>query len=257
VIPADPLSVNQNFSSPLSEPTLPRRTVLVRLGATLAAWPVLGIAACASSNRGAGNLPEVAWPATARPVRTPPAPARASTPKYAVPDPTSTSVISRSEWAKSAPVPSLMDPMMPVNKITLHHDGMPSGFNSTSRDAAAAHMERIRLAHRDRNFGDIGYHFVIDPAGRIWAGRPLNWQGAHVKDQNPGNLGICFMGNYEIQQPNHAQLVAAERFVGQAMRHYNIRVRSVYTHRELAPTACPGRYLQPQLVGLRQSRSLA
>ena len=237
---------------------LPRRAALLRLGATLAALPMLGIAACASSKRQA-DLPNVTWPngPRANPVAARPVTTAISPPQYAVPVTGNISVIKRNEWAKSAPVPSLMDPMLPVNKITLHHDGMPSGFTSTDKAAAAAHVERIRLAHRDRNFGDIGYHYLIDPAGRVWQGRELKWQGAHVKDQNPGNLGICFMGNYEFQQPNQAQLATAQLFVSEAMRYYNVRVTAVYTHRELAPTACPGRYLQPQLVGLRKSGSLA
>lgn len=163
-----------------------------------------------------------------------------------------TGVIPRSSWAKGAPVPSLMDPMLPVNRITLHHDGM-NAFTSQSQSDAADRLERIRVAHRGRNFGDIGYHYLIDPAGRVWEGRPLNWQGAHVANQNPGNLGICLMGNYEEQYPTETQLAAVERFVAAQMRRYDVPVSRVFTHRELAPTACPGRNLQPKLVSIRRS----
>lgn len=246
-----------HHSQDSADPRLPRRDVLVRLSASIAALPLISLAACASSRRDA-NLAEVAWPKGPRPT---PANHTSTSSTYTpppAPTPSSSmSVIRRSEWAKGGVIPSRMDPMQPVNKITLHHDGMPSGFTSTDKYAAAAHAERIRQAHLDRGFGDVGYHYMIDPAGRVWQGRELKWQGAHVKDQNPGNLGICFMGNYELQQPNQAQLATAQVFISDAMRYYSVRVTSVRTHREMAPTACPGRYLQPRLDSLRSSGSLA
>jgi hypothetical protein len=159
-------------------------------------------------------------------------------------------VIARSSWAGGAPVPALMDRMLPVNKITLHHDGM-NAFTSASQADAAERLENIRLAHRGHNWGDIGYHYVIDPAGRVWEGRPLMYQGAHVRDQNEGNLGVCVLGNFERQAPNQAQLNTVEHFVAALMTRYRVGVRNVYTHRELAATACPGRNLQPRLVSMR------
>ena len=243
-----------NPSNTPGDRPLPRRALLVRVGATLSALPLLGLAAsCASSQRDA-KLPDPVWPKQPPPIYTPPPSPQVVTKASPV---GTTGVIPRTQWAKGAPIPSRMDPMLPVNKITLHHDGMPSAFTSTSQAAAAEHLESIRKAHLERGFGDVGYHFLIDPSGRVWAGRDLRWQGAHVKDQNEGNLGICIMGNYEIQRPNQAQLQSAQRFVAQAMRYYNVRVNAVYTHREMAPTACPGRYMQPELVAIRRSGSLA
>jgi len=246
-----------NHPIPSGENGLNRRTLLIRVGATLSALPLVALAAsCASSQRDA-KLPDPVWPKDAGPAYKPtPIPPKTEVVTKSSPVGT-TNVIPRSQWAKAAPIPSRMDPMLPVNKITLHHDGMPSSFTSTSQSAAAEHLESIRKAHIERGFGDVGYHFLIDPAGRVWAGRDLRWQGAHVKDQNPGNLGICIMGNYEIQRPNSTQLQATQVFVVQAMRYYNVPVSRVYTHRELAPTACPGRYMQPELVSMRRSSSLA
>ncbi len=146
-----------------------------------------------------------------------------------------------------------MDRMRPIYRITVHHDGM-TAFTSVSEQAAAERLENIRRAHRGHNWGDIGYHYLVDPAGRVWEGRPLTWQGAHVKNQNEGNLGVCVMGNYENQQPNEAQLRAVERFVAEMMTRHSVRVGNVYTHREMAATACPGRNLQPRLVAMRGTR---
>ncbi len=170
--------------------------------------------------------------------------------------PPTSGVVARAQWAQGQPVPRLMDPMKPIRRITIHHDGM-SAFTYTSKPAAAQRVEAIRLAHRSRNWGDIGYHYLIDPHGRVWEGRPLDWQGAHVAAQNEGNLGICVMGNYEIQRPNARQVQALERFVAAQMRHYRIPTSNVHTHRELASTACPGRHLQPRVDGIRASGPVA
>ena len=181
-----------------------------------------------------------------KPGATPPAPASSTTAWRAAP------VQRRSAWAGGVVVPRFMVQMQPVTQITLHHDGM-SRFEATDERQVAARLELIRRAHRNRNFGDIGYHYLVDPAGRVWEGRPLTWQGAHVARQNQGNLGICCLGNFEKQSPTEAQLLAVEAFAMSQMRRFNVPVARVFTHRELAPTACPGRNLQPRLLAMRRS----
>ncbi|MCA9292704.1 MAG: N-acetylmuramoyl-L-alanine amidase [Phycisphaerales bacterium] len=163
-----------------------------------------------------------------------------------------TPVRARSSWASEGVAPRLMVRMQPVTRITLHHDGM-TRFTATGEREVAARLELIRRAHRNRNFGDIGYHYLVDPAGRVWEGRQLQWQGAHVANQNPGNLGICCLGNFEEQTPTEAQVRAVESFAISQMHRFNVPVNRVYTHRELAATVCPGANLQPRLLAMRRS----
>ena len=161
--------------------------------------------------------------------------------------------ISRSTWAKGQPIPRNMNRMLPVRYITIHHDGM-TPFTSTSRNSAALRLETIRKSHLRRDggrWGDIGYHFAIDPAGRLWQGRPLTWQGAHVKARNEGNIGVVVLGNYERQIVNGAQVAAIETTLRLLMRKYNVPVSRVRTHQEWAATACPGRTLQQVMVNIR------
>ena len=165
-------------------------------------------------------------------------------------------LVQRSSWSRGNPVPSLMDRMVPINRVTVHHDGMTS-FTTTAQSAAAARIEAIRRAHRGQNWGDIGYHFLIDPSGRVWEGRPLAWQGAHVKNNNEGNIGICVLGNYERQRVTDRQVYALDNFLASTMRQYGIAKNRVYTHRELRSTACPGRSLQARMDSLRNSRGSA
>ena len=165
--------------------------------------------------------------------------------------------ISRSSWAKGRPIPTNMKRMLPARYITIHHDGM-SAFTSTSKSSAASRLETIRKSHLRRDggrWGDIGYHFAIDPAGRLWQARSLTWQGAHVKAKNEGNIGVVVLGNYEQQSVNGAQAAAINSTLRTLMNTFKVPVSRVRTHQEWAATACPGKSLQQVMVGIR-GRSL-
>lgn len=160
-------------------------------------------------------------------------------------------VMPRSGWTRAQPIVSDTKPMNGISRITVHHDGM-NPFLSTSQAAASQRLEAIRRAHVSANgWADIGYHYVIDPAGRVWEARPLQLQGAHVKDNNEHNLGVMMLGNYDQQAPTNASAKALDDFVAAMMRRYRVPVSRVYTHQEIRPTACPGRSLQRVMEGTR------
>lgn len=154
-------------------------------------------------------------------------------------------VMARYDWTRSSPVGSRVNPMTKLRFITVHHDGM-SPFYATSKAAVAARIELIRAGHVNRRgWGDIGYHFTIDRAGRIWEARSLGLQGAHVKDHNEGNIGVLCLGNFEEQVPSTAQVRALESFVKTLHARYGITRGGVKTHQDWAPTKCPGKHLLP------------
>lgn len=246
------------------ENAISRRAALQRglIGAAaLSSVSALLVGCSSGSSQRRADLPGVKWPdeplrgstKTWRPLAE--SPSARPLPQAPVVDIPS-GVIPRSAWAKGALVPQLMDRAQRYYRITVHHDGM-SPFTATDQYSAATRLELIRQSHRKRDFGDIGYHYLIDPAGRIWQGRPLEWQGAHVRANNQGNLGICMLGNYQQQSPTSTQLAALDRFVAEQMRIYNIRVQNVVTHQELAPTLCPGAKLQAAMVRSRKAGQLA
>jgi N-acetyl-anhydromuramyl-L-alanine amidase AmpD len=137
--------------------------------------------------------------------------------------------------------------------VTIHHDGMPPVQLRSQRDVADR-LSQIRHLHVDnQGWGDIGYHYIVDPQGRVWEGRPISWQGAHVANQNPGNVGVMCLGNFEVQAPTRAQVDALDAFVGSLSRRYSVSVSRIVTHQELAPTLCPGRNLQRHMDSTRAS----
>ncbi|WP_200761481.1 peptidoglycan recognition protein family protein [Poriferisphaera corsica] len=141
-----------------------------------------------------------------------------------------------------------------INAITVHHDAIL--MDKCSYQIAARRMESIRGGHAS-SWADIGYHYCIDREGRIWEGRPISLQGAHVKKNNPHNIGIMVMGHFNKQQPSRAQLNALTGFIKQLQRKHRISAKKIYTHQELMPTACPGKHLQRYMVSIRKNRTLA
>lgn len=161
--------------------------------------------------------------------------------------------ISRSNWTRTGPAKSKVNAMNGASKITIHHEGW-TPVNFTSKSATAERIEKIRKFHTgpDRRWGDIGYHYIVDRAGRVWEGRPIQYQGAHVRNNNEHNVGILVLGNFEKQSPSSAQLKGLYSTVDALAKKHKVKTALVRSHREINPTTCPGKNLQNQMNGLRR-----
>jgi N-acetyl-anhydromuramyl-L-alanine amidase AmpD len=147
--------------------------------------------------------------------------------------------------------------MDPVDRITIHHEGW-TAINFDDAASAAERLDLIRKSHIQRlGAGDIGYHFVIDRAGRLWQGRECFYQGAHVRSNNEGNIGVMVLGNFDIQTPTDMQISTLSDTLVKLIKQYRVRSNRVYTHREINPTDCPGANLQPRTIALRAEASRA
>jgi len=159
-------------------------------------------------------------------------------------------VYTRQQWAKGDPKPWLADPMGMIRRITVHHDAIDAAATG-SPAKIAARLDSIRRSHLARGWADIGYHYAIDAEGRVWQGRPLTLQGAHVADQNQNNLGIVLLGNFEHQMPSPKAVESLDRLIATEMRRFGISLSEIRTHREMARTECPGRNLQRAMDATR------
>ncbi|MEE9404611.1 MAG: peptidoglycan recognition family protein [Algisphaera sp.] len=242
---------------------LTRRHVVLS-GLTLAAAGCVGRVA----RRGEPSLAKVKtplWPNTPRGATTTPSPRRTPTRTTTTPKPTASatttaiagvSVIRRANWTRHGLASRNVHAMSGIKRITLHHEGWrPVTFTDAS--STYDRIEQIRQIHtRDRGWSDIGYHYVIDRAGRVIEGRSATYQGAHVKQNNPHNLGVLVLGNFDRQQPSAKQLATLSRFTKALVTTYRVPTSKVRTHRELKPTECPGRYLQAAINKMRSKRQL-
>lgn len=219
------------------------------------------LAGCAStSQQRVARMPGPVWvprQPSPRPVSPPP-----SVPVPPVREPvvvpSLAGVLPRSRWAAGQPVTSRMTRMTAIGSITVHHDGM-SVFRATDERSTVHRLESIRIAHRvQRGWGDIGYHYVIDRSGRVWEGRPIGWQGAHVANHNEGNIGVLLLGNFDQQSPSAQQLEALNGHLTALMRIHRVPLANVATHREweTAATVCPGATLQAHMDSVRSRRMI-
>ena len=161
-------------------------------------------------------------------------------------------VIRRAEW-RAAPPTQPYTPHAP-RYFTLHHTQAHYPKNYAE---AVNEMLFIQDYHQHgRGWIDIAYHFLIDPAGNIFEGRPINVLGAHVLSRNTGNIGISIMGNYHPPANDPFTAAAQDSFVavGRYLKDtYEVPVSSFYAHRDIGNSDCPGDNLyakKPLLTGL-------
>ncbi len=187
----------------------------------------------------------------------------------------------------------------PAQTLTVHHT---AGNNPGTPAAAVQEVRNIyRYQAVSQGWGDIGYNLLIDPFGCVYEGRysgagpwplfgPAGQQtlmttGAHILGFNPGNIGVCLLGNLDVPGAVlpwpawHALttvLAALARYCGINPRatvnyvnpvpaasptnpeepaspewHATNRVLGVSGHRNWASTGCPGSSFYPTLDQLR------
>ena len=134
--------------------------------------------------------------------------------------------------------------------VTLHHAGVlwtndrdPVEF---IRNMQAWGKRRPELEQPPRNtfWPDLPYHFLIAPDGRIFEGRPLDYEPeSNTKYELAGHIGVELMGNFEEQRPSPAQVESAVRLVAWLLAEQRLPLDAVSTHGKVAKgqTSCPGR----------------
>lgn len=168
-------------------------------------------------------------------------------------------VLPRSSWKAAQARTSNMNRMGRVQRVTVHHSA--TVVRGTSSATSIAAIRGIQRHHQQQNgWGDIGYHYLIDPAGRVWTGRGIEWQGAHAGDptRNRSNVGICLLGSFvpdEQGAPPPAQLAALEALLVSLAVEHGLEPADILTHKELKDTACPGPYVQTAVEELRKRLS--
>ncbi|MFB7620675.1 N-acetylmuramoyl-L-alanine amidase [Kitasatospora sp. NPDC056181] len=165
----------------------------------------------------------------------------------------------------------------PLQTLTVHHTDTPNA----DPDPAAT-VRAIYEYHAITNdWGDIGYHFLIDEAGRIYEGR---WSGDdgvpahdaagnvvtafHTAGFNSGNLGIALLGTLSSQDPtpqarrsltcllalltrtHHLDPQAHVTFVN-PVNGVTKPVDMISGHRDWLATDCPGGTMYAGLPALR------
>jgi hypothetical protein len=159
-------------------------------------------------------------------------------------------ILPRSEWS-AAPPSRNMEAMKRLTRLTIHHQGA-TAFESLEIGPSAQRIRSIQHYHQsERGWADIGYHLIIDRAGRLWEGRSIHFVGAHAGDRggNRQNAGVVLLGNYETQTLTRAQEDSLRQLLDRARDAWKIPMAGILTHNEVreesgvGSTQCPGRHL--------------
>src|SRR5215213_1857727 len=134
--------------------------------------------------------------------------------------------------------------------VTLHHAGVlwtntkdPAQFVRNMQTWGKQRPE-VEKPPRNTYWPDLPYHFLIAPDGRIFEGRPVEYEPeSNTAYSLAGNLGVELMGDFNRQRPSKAQIESAVRLTAWLAQQHHIDLDHVRTHRDAAPgqTTCPGR----------------
>ncbi|HEX8024566.1 MAG TPA: N-acetylmuramoyl-L-alanine amidase, partial [Candidatus Limnocylindrales bacterium] len=171
----------------------------------------------------------------------------------------------------------------PLQVLIVHHT---AGRNNDPNPEAT-----IRAIYYDdavlRDWGDMGYNFLIDAQGHIYEGRHARAygagelhdeenaagnvaRGAHAKGYNSGSLGIVLLGTFDTVLPTTAARSSLEKLLAwESERHgINPTTASTYVnpdlgttkllnhisgHRNVNNTDCPGADFYPTFPTMRTS----
>jgi|GEM_PF-5724345 len=120
--------------------------------------------------------------------------------------------------------------LVSIKQIVVHH----SADNGTPESIARYHVN-------GNKWPGIGYHFIIDNTGKIFQTNDMDTVSYNVANQNTKTLGICLIGNFDIQQPVEAQIESLKWLIG-AVRGV-VGQLPIFGHRDKGQTACPGNNL--------------
>jgi LysM repeat protein len=155
--------------------------------------------------------------------------------------------IPRSAWTKQAVVLNRTTPMGGTpTRITIHHSGDKDDLHAdTATWLRQVDLNHIKGLNHAEPWACIGYHFIIDASGKIYEGRPLKFQGAHAgnSEVNRLNIGICLMGDFDVQRVPAAQRTAMLSALDRLCLQYDISRAQVFGHKKFKVTQCPGRFL--------------
>lgn len=167
-----------------------------------------------------------------------------------------------------------------IKKVVIHHTAQSlRDLNDDGRVNATDYrlaVQAIYTYHTVSNgWGDIGYHYLVDPDGNVYEGRAGGQSviGAHVLCQNSNTIGIAVMGNFEeerLSRPAFEGLVNITQYVTE---QYGINplgessfrgtvMPHIVTHSEVGAvtksfigrgaTQCPGTFLKQEMMSLRR-----
>lgn len=186
-------------------------------------------------------------------------------------------IVSRAGWGADESLMTWSPTYATLKAAVVHHT---AGTNTYTAAQSASVVRSIYSYHAvTRDWGDIGYNFLVDKYGTVFEGRsgslgaaatvmPI---GAHALNFNTGSMGLSAMGDYtlvdapQVILDRMAGVIAwkfdaagidpgtASGFVspGTTYRPAGQALPRIFAHRDVGATVCPGDDIYGRLASLR------
>ncbi len=164
-----------------------------------------------------------------------------------------------------------------IKAATLHHTADSDDYSATQVPAVLRSIYRYHAV--SLGWGDIGYNVIVDKFGKIWEGRSGGLAstviGAHAGGFNNATFGVSMLGNYDIAQPTEEMVDSVARITAWKLSLFDVdpvgrttltssgggtskyaagvqvTLPTIFGHRDVGSTACPGRHLYAKLPDIR------
>lgn len=127
--------------------------------------------------------------------------------------------------------------------VVLHHTVTAHPSAGLSAAGEQRIMRQLEDIGQSRFGSGISYNVLVFPSGRAYQGVSFNRRGTHTGGRNSTVRSICFVGNYEANQPTKAQIDTAAAIVAEGRGKWWRNAARVQGHRDYKSTACPGKYV--------------
>lgn len=191
---------------------------------------------------------------------------------------TAPAIISRAQWGADESINThTPSPARYLEMAFVHHTATTNDYGPGD---SAAQVRSIYLYHaQGRDWGDIGYNFIVDRYGQVFEGRSGGIEvpeiGAHAGSGfNTGSVGVAALGTFDTSVPDAVTERIAEVIAWKFALHQidpsatvartsggagNVRwgegtrvwLPAISGHRETSFTSCPGEALNAQLPAVR------
>ncbi|HLV05946.1 MAG TPA: N-acetylmuramoyl-L-alanine amidase [Actinomycetaceae bacterium] len=187
-------------------------------------------------------------------------------------------VVSRAGWGADESTMTWTIRNDPLRAAVVHHT---AGTNSYTAAQSASIVRGIYHYHAiTREWGDIGYNFLVDKYGQVFEGRagsvaaPAGQmpEAGHARGFNRGTLGISVLGDYTTLYAPDSILQTMARVIawkfdaagidmstpsgfispGTAHRPKGQNLPRVFAHRDVGNTTCPGNNIYARIPQLHE-----
>jgi peptidoglycan hydrolase-like protein with peptidoglycan-binding domain len=142
-----------------------------------------------------------------------------------------------------------------ATNVVVHHT--TTHVEGSTVEAERAHMRYLETIGEGRFGRGISYNVLVFPSGRAYQGVSFNRRGTHTGGHNSTRRSVCFVGNFENEEPTKAALEAGRAIIAEGRGRWWRKAAPVEGHRDYTATACPGRNLYDHLGYLASGKALA